>query len=71
MAAEIRAARSHVAGWFCSPEFALVRDPAPIALRNLLSEVAERAKVRLIAWAGAPVRSSGPRGAPRGGCARP
>jgi len=57
MAAEIRAARSrvHIAGWFFSPEFALVRDAEPVVLRNLLAEVAERAHVRVIAWAGAPV----------------
>jgi len=57
IADEIAAGRSHVhlAGWHFSPSFALRRDGAPVILRNLLAEVAERADVRVLAWAGAPL----------------
>jgi phosphatidylserine/phosphatidylglycerophosphate/cardiolipin synthase-like enzyme len=57
IAAEIEAAGSHVylAGWHFSPGFRLRRDGAPVVLRNLLADVAERADVRVLAWAGAPL----------------
>jgi phosphatidylserine/phosphatidylglycerophosphate/cardiolipin synthase-like enzyme len=57
MAETIRGARSHVhlAGFFFTPAFALERAGTPLPLRNLLAEVAERADVRVLAWAGAPL----------------
>jgi phosphatidylserine/phosphatidylglycerophosphate/cardiolipin synthase-like enzyme len=57
MAAELARARSHVylAGWFFSPEFALVRGPEWVVLRNLLADLAERVEVRMLVWAGAPL----------------
>lgn len=52
---DLLAARSHVhlAGWFFSPGFRLTRDGPP--LRELLAEIARRADVRLLAWAGSPL----------------
>ena len=57
IADEIASAHSHVwlAGWQFSPSFALRRDRTPAILRNLLAELAERADVRVLAWAGAPL----------------
>jgi phosphatidylserine/phosphatidylglycerophosphate/cardiolipin synthase-like enzyme len=57
IADEIGDARAHVylAGWFFSPDFDLVRGPAPSPLRDLLAEAAERVDVRVLAWAGAPL----------------
>jgi phosphatidylserine/phosphatidylglycerophosphate/cardiolipin synthase-like enzyme len=57
IAAEIRKARSHVhiAGWHVSPYFALTRDGRRPPLRELLEEVAERADVRVLVWAGSPL----------------
>jgi len=57
IAEEIAGARSHVhlAGWHFAPSFALRRDGEPVVLRNLLAEVAVRAEVRVLAWAGAPL----------------
>ena len=57
IAAEIASARSHVhiAGWFFSPDFAMTRGEEPVVLRNLLAAAAERAEVRVLAWAGAPL----------------
>ncbi|HLZ09988.1 MAG TPA: phospholipase, partial [Chloroflexota bacterium] len=43
------------AGWFFSPDFALVREGEPEVLRNLLAELAERVEVRVLVWAGAPL----------------
>jgi phosphatidylserine/phosphatidylglycerophosphate/cardiolipin synthase-like enzyme len=53
----LQAARSHVhvTGWYFSPDFALVREGAPLVLRNLLAELAERVDVRVLVWAGAPL----------------
>jgi len=53
----LQAARSHVhvTGWYFSPDFALVREGAPLVLRNLLAELAERLDVRVLVWAGAPL----------------
>jgi len=55
--AELRKARSHVhlAGWFMSPDFALVREPVRLELRTLLAELAERIPVRVLVWAGSPL----------------
>jgi phosphatidylserine/phosphatidylglycerophosphate/cardiolipin synthase-like enzyme len=57
LAAELRGARSHVhlAGWFMSPDFALVREPVRLELRALLAELAERVPVRVLLWAGSPL----------------
>ena len=54
---EIRGARSHVhlTGWFMSPDFVLRDSERPVVLRNLLAEMARRADVRVLLWAGAPV----------------
>jgi phosphatidylserine/phosphatidylglycerophosphate/cardiolipin synthase-like enzyme len=56
LAEELRRARSHVhlAGWFMSPDFALVREPVRVELRALLAELAERIPVRVLLWAGSP-----------------
>ena len=53
----LRGARSHVhiTGWYFSPDFALVREGAPLVLRHLLAELAERIDVRVLVWAGAPL----------------
>ena len=57
LADEIAGARSHVylAGWHFEPSFALRRDGETVVLRNLLAEASERADVRVLAWAGAPL----------------
>jgi phosphatidylserine/phosphatidylglycerophosphate/cardiolipin synthase-like enzyme len=57
MAAELAAAESHVylAGWHFAADFAMVRGPRPVVLRNLLAEIAERVEVYLLVWAGAPL----------------
>jgi phosphatidylserine/phosphatidylglycerophosphate/cardiolipin synthase-like enzyme len=57
IADEIASAQSHVwlAGWQFGPSFALRRDGAPIVLRNLLAQLADRIDVRVLVWAGAPV----------------
>ena len=55
MAEEIAAARSHVhlTGWYFSADFRLGYGGP--TLRELLADVAERADVRVLAWAGAPL----------------
>jgi phosphatidylserine/phosphatidylglycerophosphate/cardiolipin synthase-like enzyme len=61
-------ARSHVhiAGWHITPGFGLTRDDQASRLRDLLGELAERLEVRLLLWAGAPMRFFSPaRGAVR------
>ena len=57
LAAELRKAKSHVhlAGWFMSPYFALVREGERVELRALLAELAERVDVRVLLWAGSPL----------------
>jgi phosphatidylserine/phosphatidylglycerophosphate/cardiolipin synthase-like enzyme len=57
LAEELRNARSHVhlAGWFMSPDFALVREPVRVELRALLAKLAERIPVRVLVWAGSPL----------------
>ncbi len=57
IADELKRASSHVhiAGWYLTPDFALVRDGEPQVLRNLLAEAAERVEVRVLVWAGAPL----------------
>ena len=51
-------ARSHVhiAGWHVTPDFGLTRDDHASRLRDLLGDLAERVDVRVLLWAGAPVR---------------
>jgi phosphatidylserine/phosphatidylglycerophosphate/cardiolipin synthase-like enzyme len=60
--AAIRGARRHVhiAGWSLTAHFALTRGEPPVLLRELLAEVAERAAVRVLVWAGAPPRTFTP-----------
>ena len=55
IADEIEKAESHVhlAGWFFSPEFRLRQDGPGV--RELLADVAERADVRVLSWAGSPL----------------
>jgi len=57
IAAELASATSHVylAGWHFAADFAMVRGPEPVVLRNLLAELAERVDVYVLAWAGAPL----------------
>ena len=57
MAAEMRGARSHVhlTGWHVSPDFAMTREGEPVVVRNLLGDLADRADVRVLLWAGAPL----------------
>jgi phosphatidylserine/phosphatidylglycerophosphate/cardiolipin synthase-like enzyme len=45
----------HLAGWHVTPGFGLTRDDDARPLRELLGAVAERADVRVLLWAGAPV----------------
>jgi phosphatidylserine/phosphatidylglycerophosphate/cardiolipin synthase-like enzyme len=53
----IMAAKSfvHIAGWFASPDFRLTREPNAPTLRDLLADVAQRADVRVLLWAGPPL----------------
>ena len=57
MAEAIAGARDyvHIAGWHVTPGFGLTRDQDAQPLRELLASVAERADVRVLLWAGAPV----------------
>ena len=57
MAEELLRANSHIhlAGWYFTPSFALVRHGHQVVLRDLLAELAERVDVRVLAWAGAPL----------------
>ena len=57
IAEAIEGARSyvHIAGWHVTPGFGLTRDATARPLRELLGSVAERADVRVLLWAGAPV----------------
>ncbi len=58
IAAAIEQARHsvHITGWHVEPHFELVRGPAPTVLGQLLAEAAERVDVRMLVWAGAPVK---------------
>jgi phosphatidylserine/phosphatidylglycerophosphate/cardiolipin synthase-like enzyme len=58
IAAALEGARSyvHIAGWHLTPEFALTRGAEVRRLRDLLGELAERIEVRVLLWAGAPLR---------------
>ena len=48
--------RVHLAGWFFSPGFRLVRDGSDErTLAERLAQIARRAEVRVLAWAGAPL----------------
>lgn len=50
----------HIAGWHVTPHFGLTRDDSARPLRELLGEVAERCDVRVLLWAGAPLRAFTP-----------
>jgi phosphatidylserine/phosphatidylglycerophosphate/cardiolipin synthase-like enzyme len=58
IARELAGARSHVhiAGWHLDPDFGLTREDGAPRLRDLLAELSERAGVRVLLWAGAPLR---------------
>ena len=58
IAEALAGARSHVhiAGWHVTPDFGLTRDDQSSRLRDLLGDLAERVEVRVLLWAGAPVR---------------
>jgi phosphatidylserine/phosphatidylglycerophosphate/cardiolipin synthase-like enzyme len=59
IAAAIRGARRSVrmAGWHSAPHFALERGEPPMVLRELLAQaVARGVEVRVLLWAGAPLR---------------
>jgi len=57
LAEELGKAQSHIhlAGWFVSPHFALVREPDRVELLALLTDLAERVPVRMLLWAGSPL----------------
>jgi phosphatidylserine/phosphatidylglycerophosphate/cardiolipin synthase-like enzyme len=54
----LQAARSHIhiAGWHVAPHFGLEREPDFVAVRDLFGQLAERVEVRVLLWAGAPLR---------------
>jgi phosphatidylserine/phosphatidylglycerophosphate/cardiolipin synthase-like enzyme len=62
IAEALAGARSHVhiAGWHLTPDFGLRRDDRAARLRDLLGELSERVEVRVLLWAGAPVRAFTP-----------
>jgi phosphatidylserine/phosphatidylglycerophosphate/cardiolipin synthase-like enzyme len=45
----------HVTGWHVTPGFELVRGEPPVTVGGLLAEVADRVRVRVLVWAGAPL----------------
>ena len=57
LAEELERAESHVhvAGWYLSTEFALVREGDRRVLLDLLAELARKIEVRVLLWAGAPL----------------
>ena len=73
IAEAIRGARRSVrlAGWAVSPHFALERDEPPTVLRELLADAVRRGvDVRVLLWAGAPLKAFTPsRAAVRAVCA--
>ena len=62
IAREIEGAREfvHIAGWHVAPHFELERDGQSSVLGQLLAEAAERLEVRVLVWAGSPVRAFHP-----------
>jgi phosphatidylserine/phosphatidylglycerophosphate/cardiolipin synthase-like enzyme len=62
IAETLGSARSHVhiAGWHLTPDFGLTRDDQAFRLRDLLGDLAERVEVRVMLWAGAPLRAFTP-----------
>ncbi len=62
MAREIEAARDfvHITGWHVAPHFELERDGRSSVLGQLLAEAAERLDVRVLVWAGSPIRAFHP-----------
>jgi phosphatidylserine/phosphatidylglycerophosphate/cardiolipin synthase-like enzyme len=45
----------YVTGWHIAPHFEVIRGDSGLALGSLLAEVAQRADVRVLVWAGSPV----------------
>ncbi|HEV7649483.1 MAG TPA: phospholipase D family protein [Actinophytocola sp.] len=45
----------HIANWYASPDFRLVREPGAPTLRELLAATADRVPVRMLVWAGPPL----------------
>jgi phosphatidylserine/phosphatidylglycerophosphate/cardiolipin synthase-like enzyme len=62
IAAALERARSrvHLAGWHLTHDFGLHRHERTRRLRDLLGELAERVEVRVLLWAGAPLRAFTP-----------
>jgi phosphatidylserine/phosphatidylglycerophosphate/cardiolipin synthase-like enzyme len=62
IAEAIASARSyvHIAGWHVTPAFGLTRDADARPLRDMLASVAEHCDVRVLLWAGAPLRAFTP-----------
>ena len=62
IAEALTGARSHVdvVGWHLTPDFGLTRDDRASRLRDLLGDLAERVEVRVLLWAGAPLRAFTP-----------
>jgi len=62
IAEALTGARSHVhvAGWHLTPDFGLTRDDRASRLRDLLGDLAERVEVRVLVWAGSPLRAFTP-----------
>jgi phosphatidylserine/phosphatidylglycerophosphate/cardiolipin synthase-like enzyme len=62
IAQALAGARSHVhiAGWHLTPDFGLTRDDEAARLRDLLGDLAERVQVRVLLWAGSPLRAFTP-----------
>jgi phosphatidylserine/phosphatidylglycerophosphate/cardiolipin synthase-like enzyme len=58
IAEALEGARSqvHIAGWHITPDFGLTRDDHASRLRDLLGDLAGRVEVKVLLWAGAPVR---------------
>ncbi|MBV8711124.1 MAG: phosphatidylserine/phosphatidylglycerophosphate/cardiolipin synthase family protein [Solirubrobacterales bacterium] len=50
----------HLTGWHVAPHFELVRGEHGRAIGQLLADAAERVDVRVLVWAGAPVRAFHP-----------
>jgi phosphatidylserine/phosphatidylglycerophosphate/cardiolipin synthase-like enzyme len=62
MSEALTGARSHIhiAGWHVMPDFGLTRDDRASRLRDLLGDLAERVEVRVLLWAGSPLRAFTP-----------
>jgi phosphatidylserine/phosphatidylglycerophosphate/cardiolipin synthase-like enzyme len=62
IAEALAGARSHVhiAGWHITPDFGLTRDQSAPRLRDLLGDLSESVDVRVLLWAGAPLKAFTP-----------